>query len=94
MPKLREMIIIYVFYDGTVEIDNIGLSMMSTQLMQCISGIGIAYVCPKNKKKHYTKKLIEIACKNIDKEINEKLHIKDNLKNLSVSLGLEPPEEQ
>lgn len=84
MAEEREMIDIVVYYNGKMEIKDLGMTRYATQVLYRVGpcGHGIVYRCPKNRKHYYIKKAIQFVQKECDDEINAQMQIKNTMDKL------------
>ena len=77
MADEREMIDIVVYYNGKMEIKDLGMTRYATQVLYRVGagGYGVVYRCPKNRKNYYIKK----EC---DAEIKAQMKIKNTMDKL------------
>lgn len=88
MADEREMIDIVVYYNGKMEIKDLGMTRYATQVLYRVGpcGHGIVYRCPKNRKNYYIKKAIQFIQKKCDDEINAQMQIKNTMDKLLAKM--------
>ena len=84
LPNERHMIDIVVYYNGKMEIEDLGMTRYATQVLYRggTGGHGIVYRCPKNRKNYYIKKAIQFVQKECDAEIKAQMKIKNTMDKL------------
>lgn len=86
---MREMIKVIVYYDGTWEVENVGLCNYATQHGYTIrkGKSGEYYYCPKRKEEYYKKKLVKDILKSQKEKVIEEQEKLDSLELLLKNIG-------